>query len=236
MIPREHPATCSFLIGEPSLSGGPKILSEVCIKQSPVGKPLSRRFLNIPKRGSRCSAWRCNTMHWSFAANAAHGARRSYYQSRASRTEALPVPQRTDIHSNLGTLVMYELHGCLSQGVSVCRLSDHPLAFDAGLMEHSRRGAVLLRVRMTARVAIRWGVHRLYEIAITTLTSWTLRCGSELLRALKIIYGGECRTSRGVSVGRTEVIQSWSARQSEVCMKSSCSKIEESRGCHACYR
>jgi hypothetical protein len=52
---------------------------------------------------------------------------------------------------------MYELHGCLSQGVSVCRLSDHPLAFDAGLMEHSRRGYMLLRVRMTATVAIRWG-------------------------------------------------------------------------------
>lgn len=168
---------------------------------------------------------------------AAHGARRSYYQSRASRTEALPVPQRTDIHSNLGTLVMYELHGCLSQGVSVCRLSDHPLAFDAGLMEHSRRGAVLLRVRMTARVAIRWGVHRLYEIAITAMTSWTLCCCSEeLLRALKIIYGGECRPSRGVSVGKPEMIQSLSAWQSEVCLKSSCSKIEESRGCHACYR
>ena len=104
-----------------------------------------------------------------------------------SRTEALPVPQRTDIHSNLGTLVMYELHGCLSQGVSVCRLSDHPLVFDGGLMEHSRRGSMLLRVRMTARVTIRWGVHRLYEIAITALTSWMLLCSSKMLRAFEII-------------------------------------------------
>jgi hypothetical protein len=153
-------------------------------------------------------------MHGGFAA---HGARRSYYQSR-SRTEALPVPQRMDIQSNL---VMYELHGCLSQGVSVCRLSDHPLAFDAGLMEHSRRGYMLLRVRMTATVTIRWGVHRLYEIAITTMTSWTLRCSSELLRALKIVHCGECRNCQGVSVGRQEIIQSLSAQQSEDCMKSS---------------
>jgi hypothetical protein len=37
VIPREHPAICSFLIGEPSLTGRPETLSEVCIKQSPVG-------------------------------------------------------------------------------------------------------------------------------------------------------------------------------------------------------
>jgi hypothetical protein len=179
VTPREHPAICSFLTGEPSLCGTFKPFSEVCTKQSPAGRTLSGRFPNIQNEEAVAPLGGA-TSCISFAA---HGARRSYYQSRVPHGSAAG----STAHGYTQYLVMCELHGCLSQGVSVCRLSDHPLVFDGGLMEHSRRGSMLLRVRMTARVTIRWGVHRLYEIAITALTSWMLLCSSKMLRAFEII-------------------------------------------------
>ena len=69
-------------------------------------------------------------------------------------------------------------------------------------MEHSRRGSMLLRVRMTATVTIRWGVHRLYEIAITRNDVMDVAL---LLRALKIVGCGECQKCRGFGV--------WKARK-----------------------